>query len=266
MKLLNRYIGIFSIFATIFNTCPQGLLVNLNKEIVESSLIVDKNIKEKSEYLTIDVVIPQISGLNNKESEKVINKKILDFTDMWIKDIKEIANEYYGPPNNVIPTFPYELTAKYIIKSQNKILSFYIEYYQFTGGAHGITTRVPYNIDIKTGNELLLKDLFTGGEEYKRIINKEIEKQIAGNPDIYFSGKDGFNGIKEKQQYFMDGNNIVVYFGQYEIAPYTTGIPEFRIPIKLFGNTFKYDDFYYKGNNEIIGKNNKIIDKNGKIF
>ena len=243
MKLLNRYIGIFSIFTTIFNTCPQEMLINLKQEIVESSLLVDKNIKEKNKYLTIDVKIPQINGLNNKESEKVINKKILDFTNMWIEDVKEIANEYYGTPNNIIPTFPYELTSKYIIKSQNKVLSFYIEYYQFTGGAHGIITRVPYNIDIKTGEELLLKNLFTGGDEYKKIINKEIEKQMAENPDIYFSGKDGFNGIKEKQQYFLEGNNIVVYFGQYEIAPYITGIPEFRIPIKLFKNTIKYDYF-----------------------
>ena len=27
------------------------------------------------------------------------------------------------------------------------IISFYIDYYQFTGGAHGITTRMSYNID-----------------------------------------------------------------------------------------------------------------------
>lgn len=240
MKLLKRIPIIIIILICISNTCPQGMLINLNSEFSESPLIVDKKISEKNKYLTIDVTIPQINGLNNKEVEKVINKKILDFTNMWINDVRQIADEYYGSPNIVEPRFPYELMSKYIIKSQNKILSFYIDYYQFTGGAHGITNRVNYNIDINTGKELLLKDLFLDGYEYKKIINSEIEKQIAKNPDIYFIGKEGFNGINEKQRYFIDGENIVLYFGQYEIAPYVAGIPEFKIPIKLFGKSFKY--------------------------
>lgn len=240
MKLLNRCASILIVLIAITNTCPQGVLINLNSQFVESSLVVDKIIKEKNDYLTIDVKIPQINGLNNKEAEKVINNKILDFTNMWISDVKQIAQEYYGSPNNVYPIFPYQLIAKYTMKSQNKILSFYIDYYQFTGGAHGITNRVSYNIDINTGRELLLNDLFVDEYEYEKVINNEIKKQIAKNPDIYFPGKDGFNGINKNQQYFIDGNNLVVYFGLYEIAPYVTGIPEFKIPIKLFGESFKY--------------------------
>lgn len=240
MKLLNRCASILIILIAITNTCPQGVLINLNSQFVESSLVVDKIIKEKNDYLTIDVKIPEINGLNNKEAEKVINKKILEFTNVWINDVKEIADEYYGSPNNVYPIFPYQLISKYTIKSQNKILSFYIDYYQFTGGAHGITNRIPYNIDINTGRELLLNDLFVDKYEYKKVINKEIKKQIAKNPDVYFPGKDGFNGVKKNQQYFIDGSNLVVYFGQYEIAPYAAGIPEFKIPIKLFGESFKY--------------------------
>lgn len=240
MKLLKRLTIIMILLICIFSTCPQGVLINLNSEFSESSLIVDKKINEKNSYLTIDVTIPQINGLNDKNVEKVINRKISDFTTMWISDVKEIANEYYGSPNNIEPRFPYQLMSKYIIKSQNEILSFYIDYYQFTGGAHGITNRVDYNIDINTGKELLLKDLFVNEEGYKDIINKEIEKQISENPDSYFQGKEGFNGIKENQRYFVDGKNIVIYFGQYEIAPYASGIPEFKIPIKLFGDSFKY--------------------------
>lgn len=240
MKLLKRCSCIFLIITCVLTTCPQGVLINNNTEVKESSLIVDKNISERNKYLTIDVKIPQINGINNKEEEKVINRQILDFTDMWIKDVKELADEYYGSPNNIEPRFPYELRSKYSIKRQNKILSFYIDYYQFTGGAHGITTRIPYNVDIKTGKKLFIKDLFADGYEYEKIINEEIRKQIALNPDFYFEGKDGFNGIKEKQQYYIDDNNIIVYFGQYEIAPYVTGIPEFIIPIKVFGIEFKY--------------------------
>lgn len=240
MKLLKRCVLILLLLFCVIDTCPQGVLINNNTEFMESPLIVDKNIREKNNYLTIDVKIPQINEINNKEAKKVINRKILDYTNMWIKDIKEIANSYYGPPNNITPAFPYEAVSKYDIKSQNKILSFYIDYYQFTGGAHGVTTRIPYNIDIATGKELLLKDLFIDGYKYEKIINKEIEKQISKNPQYYFEGKDGFNKISEKQQYYFDGDNIFIFFGQYEIAPYVTGIPEFKIPINMISKGFKY--------------------------
>ncbi|MGL5087523.1 MAG: DUF3298 and DUF4163 domain-containing protein [Clostridium sp.] len=240
MKLLKRCIAIFTILMISFNSCPQGVLINLNCEFIESPVVVDKIIKEKNKYLTIDVKIPQFNGLNNKEGEKVINRKILDFTNMWISDVKQIANEYYGAPNNLYPTFPYELVSSYTLKSENKILSFYVDYYQFTGGAHGVTNRVAYNIDIISGKEILLGDLFKDKSNYENLINKEIEKEIEKNSDNYFLGKDGFNGIKKNQRYYIDGQNLVVYFCEYEIAPYATGMPEFKIPLDIFGDGFKY--------------------------
>lgn len=240
MNILHRCGGILIGLSLIFNTCPQAMLIKLNTKSEKSSLVVDKNIKEEKSYLNIDVKIPQIEGLDNKISEKVINRKILDFTNLWIKDVKEIADEYYGEPKNISPIFPYQLISNYIIKRENKILSFYIDYYQFSGGAHGATTKMPYNIDIITGKELLLKDLFIDGYDYEKVINKEIKKQIDKNSEFYFTGKDGFNGIKENQQYFIDEENVIVYFGEYEIAPYVTGIPEFKIPISIFKNNFKY--------------------------
>lgn len=240
MKLLVRCVGVFLALFLSFNTCPQGVLINLNCEFIEEAIIVDKNIKEKNDYLTVDVKIPQINGLKNRSEEKVINSKILDFTNLWISDVKEIADEYYGAPNNLIPTFPYELVASYTVKNNDKILSFYIDYYQFTGGAHGITTRIPYNIDTSSGKQLLLGDLFKYKSDYEKLINNEIEKEIKKNPENYFLGKDGFNGIKNNQQYFIDGSTLVVYFGQYEIAPYASGMPEFKIPLELFGDSFKY--------------------------
>lgn len=240
MGLLNRCMALLTILFLNLNTCPQGMLINLNCEFIEQPTIVDKNIIEKNKYLTVDVKIPQINGLNNKEAEKVINRDILDFTRVWISDVKQIADEYYGAPNNVYPTFPYELIASYTVKNNDKILSLYIDYYQFTGGAHGVTNRVAHNIDTNSGKELLLEDVFKENSSYDKLINSEINKEIAKNPDNYFLGKDGFNGVKKNQRYYIEGNTLVIYFNEYEIAPYAAGIPEFKIPITLFGDSFKY--------------------------
>lgn len=131
--------------------------------------------------------------------------------------------------------------SKYKITSLQKIVSLYIDYYQYTGGAHGATTRKSYNIDELTGEILTLKDLFKEEYNYKNIIDSSIRNEINKNPDMYFSGKEGFNGIDEKTKFYIEDGNLVIYYGQYEIAPYVAGMPEFRMPINIFEGNFKYD-------------------------
>lgn len=239
MKCLKKAIYLLLILLTFSTSYPQAMLIP-GEEVRESAKVdvVDKVYKEKSDYLKINVTIPQIKNLKDAESEKVINDKIVKWTEDWIKDVKGVADEYFkgGPP----PYTPYELYATYIVTNRDKVTSFYIDYYQFTGGAHGITTRVAYSVDNETGKELKLSDLFKMGYNYKDIINKEISRQIALDSDRYFSGKDGFNGIADNQKFYLENKKVIIYFGVYEIAPYVTGIPEFIIDSMLFNGNYKY--------------------------
>ena len=114
-----------------------------------------------------------------------------------------------------------------------------------------MTFRDSYNIDLNTGRQLALKDLFKEGTDYKEIINREIERQIAADPDKFFTGEEwGFKTISDNQAFYLGdagtaedgvspGGNVpglVVYFDLYEIAPYVAGFPEFKIPWNLFGD------------------------------
>jgi len=56
----------------------------------------------------------------------------------------------------------------------------------------------------------------------------------------------GFQGIGEDQDYYLQDGALVVVFQQYEIAPYAAGIPEFKIPLNLFGDKFRTDLFVTK--------------------
>lgn len=210
----------------IVHICPQALLINLNRDAVENPKLVDKIIKKNLKFVNIDVDIPQIVGLINENDEKVINNEISDWTDSWINEVKETSED-------LTPTIPYELNAKYTLTNNESILSFYIDYYQFSGGAHGITTRKSYNIDIKSGKKIELKDLFKVGYDYKKNINELIQKEINKHPDYYFTGKEGFNGIKDNQSFYIKNNKIIIYFPYYEIAPYVAGMPEFEIPYDM---------------------------------
>lgn len=242
MKCLKKAILLTCGMLLFLLSYPQGVLISYALNNSENAYkIVDKSYKSENDYLVIDVVIPQIENQNENVNIQKLNNKIIKWTEDWINDVKKISDEYFKglvPP----PIGPYQLYSRYKVTNMQNVTSFYIEYYQFTGGAHGITARLSYNIDNSTGKEIQLKDIFNDGYNYKDIINKEIASSIERDKDKYFTGKDGFNGIKENQNFYITNGNIVIYFDIYEIAPYVTGIPEFYIPVEKFDQkNMKYE-------------------------
>lgn len=222
-RILTSLISIFII--STYSNYPQTMLIKNNTQNVESVIIVDKSIKEITDYIRISGEIPQIIGLPNEKKQNEINTEIVDYTNSWIKENKEASEEFQ-------PTTPYELMASYVVTNNMKILSFYIDYYQFNGGAHGITSRKSYNIDTESSEKINLQDLFQKGFDYRGYINKIIFDEINKNKDLYFPGKEGFNGIEDNQGFFIRDNKLVIYFDYYKIAPYVAGMPEFEIPLK----------------------------------
>lgn len=224
LKSMLRKILIISVLIISYsqiNILAVDRTTNIDKNLV------DKSIKEESRYLNIDVKYPQVVKLS---TGKKINKEIEESIFKVIDEVKAIIKDYYGHGEEG-PMFPYQIESNYYVTNTDNVLSFYYEIYQFTGGAHGMTTRYSYNIDEKTGEVLSLEKVFKT-DEYETIINNEIQKQIDENKYEYFIGKDGFNGINEKTKFYVNGDYVVVYFQQYEIAPYVKGIPEFKIKFK----------------------------------
>ena len=239
MKWLKIWFLVVLMLLISIGSYPQAMLKTSELNEDNSNVnIVDKIYKSKNNYLDINVVVPQINGISNKKQEDIVNDKVIKWTENWINEVKQIADEYFKDKPS--PLMPYQLYARYKVTNNSDIISFYIDYYQFSGGAHGITNRIAYNIEKSSGNEMQLKDIFKDNYNYKDIINKEISRQISKDPDRYFTGKDGFNGIGDNQNFYIKNNKVVIYFGLYEIAPYAAGISEFIISNNLFEGNLKY--------------------------
>lgn len=234
MQCLKKAILLTCGVLLLLTSYPQGVLIDcaLNN-YTEKYKVVDKKYKSENDYLIIDVIIPVIENNEGNPNIEKLNNKIIKWTEDWINDVKKISDEYF---KGLVPPQigPYQLYSRYKVTNSQNITSFYIDYYQFTGGAHGITTRLSYSVDNKTGKELQLSDLFKSGYDYKKVINFEIANAIQMDKDKYFTGKDGFNGISENQGFYLSSGNVVIYFQVYEIAPYVTGIPEFYISVEKF--------------------------------
>lgn len=191
------------------------------------------NIIREEPYINSILNIPVIS-IDNKDIEKKINKmlrkEVLDF----FEKVKKEASQYYSNAKGV-GINPFVANVTFDIKeNENNILSIYTIYYQYSGGAHGYNNDITYNIDLSDGELIELKDLFKENVDYKNIINKKINKQI--DEMIEANGESTpiyeFKGIKDNQPFYLQDNNLVIYFELYEIAPYAAGIPKFEIPLK----------------------------------
>lgn len=212
-------------------------------KIIESNNIVanidTQTITKNNKYINSIINIPIIIT-SNKEIEKSINEKITNDIMQFYNDSLKEAEEYYKLPednqNKFIANADFEVK-----KNSDNMLSIKVEYYKYSGGAHGYYEDISYNIDMRTGTNLNLQQLFKEDSDYKGIIDKEIRSQIEyiSKKTPEYNGIYEYNGIKDNQKFYIQDNNLMIYFDLYEIAPYAAGIPEFPINIKTINHILK---------------------------
>ena len=171
---------------------------------------------------------------------KMTINKITNSIMKFFNDSQKQAKEY----NDALPEVENKFVANVdfdVKKNSDNILSILIKYYKYAGGAHGYYENVAYNIDIRNGNFLTLDNLFKEGSDYKNIINEEIRRQIEEliKLDEQNKGVYEFKSIEDKQKFYIQDDNIVVYFDLYDIAPYAAGIPEFMINVNKIDHILK---------------------------
>ena len=215
---------------------------NKIKMIQTSSIIANidtQTITKNNKYINSIINIPIIM-IDNKDISKNINDEITNSIMKFFNDSQKQAKEY----NDALPEVENKFVANVdfdVKKNSDNILSILIKYYKYAGGAHGYYENVAYNIDIRNGNFLTIDNLFKEGSDYKNIINEEIRNQIEEliKLDEQNKGVYEFKSIEDKQKFYIQDDNIVVYFDLYDIAPYAAGIPEFIINVNKIDHILK---------------------------
>lgn len=108
----------------------------------------------------------------------------------------------------------------------------------YSGGAHPLSEQSAYNMDLETKESLTLEDIIepTAGDEISELVLSGVKKSFAtlGKQALYDDYADTISsfttyGSMTKNWYF-DHTALVVFFNQYEIAPYAAGIIKVEIP------------------------------------
>ncbi|WP_077198381.1 DUF3298 and DUF4163 domain-containing protein [Thermosipho affectus] len=187
-----------------------------------------------NEIWRLNVKYPMFFDVENFAVEKYINDMIYNDIYNYIRNLYDFLNySYHDAKKYDIQYRPGNVVVNYkVTYLKDNIISLVIDYYEYTGGAHGNTKRKAYNFDITKGKLLKLHDVVTRDSIEKML--KYINNQIKLDKKRYFQTL--LDELPSEQFYFTN-KGLVVYFNQYEIAPYSSGIPEF---------TFKLEDIQLK--------------------
>lgn len=144
---------------------------------------------------------------------------------------KEAIELYKYNKENGYPQMMYELYREYqITLNQENAVSMYIDEYIFSGGAHGTTTRTSQTWNLMLGKMVELYELYPNEPYFLLDILRKINREISENIEIYFA--DPYPLVVEyfnPKSYYIDNGKVVIYFQQYDIAPYSSGIIEFTL-------------------------------------
>lgn len=178
---------------------------------------------ELSKRINFKVEEAIIATLSFPEKKTNLEAVLKDFDTEYIA----FKNEF---PEESEPSWELQIETEKIYQSED-VITIAISTYEFKGGAHGNDKIKFLNLDAKTGEVLLQKDIIDNIDAFKEIaktyfLNNLENKDEGLKIEDYFFGKP-FQ-LPENIGFSDDG--FILLYNVYEVASYNQGYTEFVIP------------------------------------
>lgn len=210
---------------------------------IEKKIIKGELKYKNTVILTYKIEYPEIISSNYEKGKNEFNEynknKALSF-EKYIKEklLTEAKEVYDYNLANGYPIMVFEAILTYTITfNENQFISLYYDQYEFTGGAHGNTIRTSQTWNLEIAKLLPLSYFYPDNPYYAinilNNINKQIKEQIASGNNYYFDNYcELILETFKLENYYLTKDALAIFFQQYDIAPYSSGIPVFYIPYK----------------------------------
>lgn len=171
---------------------------------------------------------------------EIIKTKIDTIKNNFVLEITEISKTNEGAEQT--PAFEFVLSAGDVIISDGYI-GFMLSTYTFTGGAHGITRLDAVNFNTKEMKELSLEDILKPLNEdwlsklSEASINELMKMREVKNEEFFDENaiKTGAGmEVNNFKNFNIVDENVMIIFDQYQVAPYSSGMPKIMIPLSFF--------------------------------
>lgn len=171
--------------------------------------------------------------------DEVINDEAAETLEMAKADFAERGEGF----------MPYSLGLNYATQRADKdCVSFSVDEYSYTGGAHPNSRREGVSFDTETGRELEFKDIVTDEAAAREFLAESIKAYLDANKEYYGLFDDyteHINEIIDEDEWYFTNTEFVMICNEYIIGPHAMGIIE--IPIA-------YSDFVLLNSDYAIAK------------
>lgn len=170
-----------------------------------------------------------------------IRKECKDFFDGYHDQLKDMLKD----------TSMMSWSANYeeskwaqVVFNTNDILVIGLTYYEYSGGAHGMSGTSFINLNTSTNTLIKLEDFFNAGDSVllKQLLEKNV-RQVRSIPDTTTLQDAGLfvegNNLPIPHNYYVTPTGIMFEYSLYEIASYAEGQLTFFIPFKEMGASIK---------------------------
>lgn len=169
------------------------------------------------DYTTI--TYPVLEGLTDTALQDELNKVIAEEAEGYGDSYEEDDQDLYFFP--VIDANCSAVIVKDLLHIELGVEEYWI------GAAHpGYYWNNVY-VNIRDGKRYTIDDLFKSPEEGRKRLSQKVTEAMKEDPYMYFDDSVQPDQI---QCFHLERDGLTVYFGEYEIAAYAAGIPQFYIP------------------------------------
>ena len=197
--------------------------------------------EDGTEYYEADYSYPIVSIEGNDAAAEKINADILANMERIYADSEVDKSEAETYAKEGGAGIPYEDDVSYSVqRADDRVISFTVNYYSYTAGAHGYTFWRGAVYDTQTGEKLTLDDLSDDPKAF-RAATLAYNQELAAT-DSYsermFSTDDITNGTletvlyEEEDVWYLSGAGLVFVSDAYDLGPYAAGAIEFIIPYR----------------------------------
>ncbi len=196
------------------------------------------SVKQTDDFFHIDVEYPQIESIKNG-----FNKMIRDLMEAEIENFKKVSLENFesriettpeGQPKPEKPDSPFDFLASWKpVQINSRYVSFVINIYYFSGGAHGNEKIYTFNYDLNKEKEIFIEDFLSQSQDGLEKISKISRDKISNQLELAGWQKDGAIGsmieegtkpiVENFQSFNFTKDSLIVYFQKYQVVPGAAG-------------------------------------------
>jgi hypothetical protein len=190
--------------------------------------------------LTVQIVVPQLRGLSDSAIEQAVNDSLVAIATAAEDGFTSDVAQYIGDAEPASEAPVSSLDMFYNVRFLDpELLSIRFDTSTYFQGAanpgNGVQT---LNIDLTTGEEVQLPDLFLGSEwgfALDTLLRRQITEQIYGGDPAELEGWVDADALVISQLFAFGDSGLEFSFEEFEIGPGVLGAPTVTLPYNAMG-------------------------------